>query len=319
MLRLISVVSGWCLCIAAAAQGFPARPIAIVMTSPPGASADNLMRVFAQRVSASIGQPVRIENKTGATDINAAMAVKQAAPDGYTLLQGHIGSMAINPGLFAKLPYDPPRDFEPITLLWKFPSFLVVPTASGTSSVAALASLAKSKPGGLSFASPGIGTSAHLFGQMLATSIGASMAHVPYKGAPPAIIDLVAGRVDFLFISYSSVAPFIKEGKLRALAVGSQSRMAKFPDIPTLAESGFPNVGFETWFGLLAPAGTPQPVIAKLHEEFANAGRSPDVVKRLADEGVDAVTASPAAFAELIAKDTARLRQVIRESGARID
>lgn len=303
----------------AQAQGFPSKAITINIPYTPGATADTTMRLITQKVSESLGQAIRIDNRPGGGGVIGAMAAKQAAPDGYTLLQANISSHAANRSLMATLPYDPIKDFKPITLLWTFPSFLVVSGSTPARSVAELVALARSRAGGLSYVSTGIGTGGHLLGEMFRTGAGISMVHIPYKGAAPAMVDLVAGRADFFFVSYASVSGYVAEGKLRAIAVATPSRLPRFPDVPTLAESGYPNVEYLTWFGLVAPAGTPDPIIMKLNEEFARAARSPELVKRLADEGLDVAPNSPAEFAEIIARDIERLRKIVKESGAKVE
>lgn len=304
---------------AADAQSFPSKPITIVVLYVPGAMADTTMRLIAQQVSESVGQPVRIENRGGGGGVIGSMAVKSAAADGYTLLQANISSHAANASLFSKLPYDPIKDFQPITVLWSYPSFLIVPGGSPARSVSDLAALARSKAGGLSFVSQGIGTGGHLLGAMFSSRVGLPMVHVPYKGAAPATVDLIAGRADFFFTSYASVGPYVKEGKLRALAIASPSRLKRYPDIPTMAESGFPEVEYDTWFGLVAPAGTPDPVVKILNDEFTKAVRSPELVKRLAEEGLEVTTTTPAEFTDLIVRDIAKLRKIIKESGAKAE
>ena len=301
------------------AQNFPTKPITVIVPYTPGATADTTMRLISQKVTEVVGQPIRIDNRPGGNGVIGTLAAKQAAPDGYTLLQANISAHAANPSLSSKLPYDPIRDFKPVTLLWTFPSFLVVPGSEAVRSVADLAVLGKSKPGGLSYVSTGIATGGHLLGEMFRTRSGLPMVHVPYKGAAPAIVDLVAGRADFFFVSYASVSGYIAEGKLRALAVAAPNRLKRFPDIPTMAEVGFPNVEYVTWFGLLAPAGTPDAIIAKLNEEFARAARSPDLVKRFSDEGIDLASTSPAEFGQMISGDIEKLRKVVRDSGAKFE
>jgi tripartite-type tricarboxylate transporter receptor subunit TctC len=303
----------------AGAQGFPSKPITIIVPYAPGALADTTMRLIGQKVSESIAQPVRTENRPGGGGVIGAMAVKNAAPDGYTLLQANISSHAANKTLMSKLPYDPIRDFKPITLLWTFSSFLVVPGSAPVKSVADLVALAQTKTGGLSYVSTGNATGGHLLGEMFRSGVRVPMVHVPYKGAAPAILDLVAGRADFFFASYSSVGAQVAEGKLRAIAVASPRRLERFPGIPTLAEAGYSNVEYVTWFGLVAPAATPDTLVSKLNEEFTKAARSPELVKRMADEGVDLSPNSPAQFGELMARDIEKLRKIVAESGAKVE
>lgn len=306
-------------CAPVAAQSFPSKPLLIILPYTPGASADTTMRLLNQKVSESIGQTVRIENRPGGGGVIGAMAVKHAAPDGYTLLQANISSHAANPSLMPKLPYDPLRDFKPVTLLWTFPSFLVVPGSANVKSVADLVTLARSRPGGLNYVSTGNATGGHLLGEMLKNSTRVPMVHIPHKGAAPAIVDLIAGRADFYFVSYAAVATQVADGKVRPIAVATQRRLERFPAVPTIAEAGYPNVEYLTWFGLVAPAGTPDPLIARLNEEFTKAARSPELVKRMADDGLDLSPTTPAGFGALMARDIERLRKVIADAGARLE
>ncbi len=302
-----------------AGQAWPQKGINIVVFYAPGASADTMMRLMAARVGDGLGQNIRIDNRPGGGGVIGTMAVKQALPDGYTLLQATISSHAANVALMSKLPYDPVKDFRPITLLWSYPNFLIVPGSSPAKTVAELAALAKSKPGGISYATPGVATGGHFLGEMLGARIGTPLVHVPYKGAAPAMVDLAAGRVDLLFLSYSSVAQYVAEGKMRVLAVASNARMAQFAQIPTMAEAGYPGVEYETWIGLAAPAGTPDAVVAKLNEEFVRVGRSPDIIKRMTDEGIIPRNSSPQEMAALIVKDIERLKVVVKTAGIKAE
>jgi tripartite-type tricarboxylate transporter receptor subunit TctC len=299
----------------AGAQPILPRPITIVVSFPPGASADATMRMIAQKVTDTTGQPFVIENRSGGGATVSAMAVKHAAPDGGTLLQVVVGTHAVNQSLGGEASYDLSRDFAPITQLWNLPLLLVVPAGSPATSVPELVALAKSKPGGLNYVSSAVNSAPHLLGVMLATVSGAHMVHVPYRGAAPALTDLVAGRVDFYFVSYASVLGFMAEGKLRALAVASASRLKALPDVPTMAEAGYPDVKLDAQFGLLAPAKTPEPMVQKLHDAFARAATDPDLVARMAEQGVEIVTNSPAEFGALIAAATGRVDRVLKAAG----
>jgi tripartite-type tricarboxylate transporter receptor subunit TctC len=245
--------------------------------------------------------------------------VKQAPPDGHTLLQANAATHATNASLYATLPYDPIKDFRPITLMWSFPQLLAVPLDSPAKSVSDLVALAKSKPGGLSFASQGTGSGGHLLGEMFKLRTGANMVHVPYRGAAPAAIDLSAGRVDFFFVSYSSLLPFLQSGKVRAIAVTSPQRLPVLPDAPTMTEAGFAGIALDVWFGLVAPAGTSDAVIDKLNAAFVRAVRDPDVVKQMTEQGAEAVATTPAEFAAFIASETERFGKVVRAVGAKAD
>ena len=301
------------------AQAFPSKPITIIVPFPPGGVTDPVARMVGQRVSESVKQPVIVENKPGASGIIAAEFVKKQPADGYTVLFAFTGSHAVNPSLYSKLPYDPINDFQPVTLIINTPHILVVPADSPAKSVAELVALAKSKPNGLTFASQGIGAGGHLLGEMFKAQTNTNLSHVPYKGSAPALQDILAGRVDLFFDALVTSLPFVRDGKLRALAIANKTRSKLLPDVPTMAEAGFPGVEMDQWFGMMVPAGTPPPVVHKLNEEFIKAVRSPDIEKSLTDRGLDVVTNTPEQFAALIKADTVTLGKVVKESGARAD
>ncbi len=304
---------------APAQDAFPSRPITVVVPFPPGGSADPLMRLIGQKMSASIKQSIVIDNKGGGGGNIAAKAVKQAAPDGYTLFMANMSTHAVNPSLYADLGFDPIKDFQPITLLLSFPSILVVPAASPATTMAELATLAKTKPGGLSYASQGVGSGGHLLGEMLRTKVGVPMVHVPYRGAAPAVQDLIGGRVDFLFASYLSAGPSVEAGSLRILALTSQKRSATLPNVPTMAEAGFPGIELDVWYGIMAPAGTPAPIVKFLHDEFVKAARSAEVQKMVQPQAAEIVTSTPDEFSALISADIVRLGKVVRDAGAKAE
>jgi tripartite-type tricarboxylate transporter receptor subunit TctC len=296
---------------------FPSRPITIVVPFTPGGSADVLMRLVGQKLSESVKQPVLLDNRAGGGGNVGALAVKLAPPDGYTLFMAHTGTHAINVSLYPDLKFDPIKDFQAITPLISFPSILVVPTTSPAKTFADFVALAKTRQGGLSYASQGIASSGHLLGEMFAKAIGARMVHVPYRGVAPAITDLIAGRVDFLFSSPISAFAHVQDGRLRVLAITSDRRSAVFPDVATLAEYGYPDIHMQTWFGIVAPAGTPAPIVRKLNAEFTKAAHSEAVSHMLVSQATEVFTSSPAEFTALMAGDIVRLGKVVRESGAR--
>ena len=303
----------------AAAELLSSRPITVVIPFTPGASSDTLQRIVNKKVSEDTGQTLVVESRPGGGGIVAAAVVKQASPDGHTLLQANAGTHATNASLYATLPYDPIKDFRPITLMWSFPQLLAVPLDSPAKSVSDLVALAKSKPGGLSFASQGTGSGGHLLGEMFKLRTGANMVHVPYRGAAPAGVDLAAGRVDFFFVSYSSLLPFLQAGKVRVIAVTSPQRLPALPDIPTMAEAGFAGIALDAWFGLVAPAGTSDAVIDKLNAAFVRAVRDPNVVKQMTEQGAEAVATTPAEFAAFIASETERFGKVVRAVGVKAE
>jgi tripartite-type tricarboxylate transporter receptor subunit TctC len=302
---------------AANAELLSARPISVIIPFTPGASADTLQRIVARKVTEDTGQVLVVESRPGGGGAIAAAAVKQAQPDGHTLLQANSATHAANAALYATLPYDPIKDFKPITLMWSFPQLLAVPLDSPAKSVTELVALAKSKPGGLSFASQGSGTSGHLLGEMLKVRTGANMVHVPYRGAGPAGLDLAAGRVDFFFVSYSSILPFLQAGKVRALAVTSPQPLPALPEAPTMRQAGFDGIALDAWFGLVAPAGTPEGVIGKLNAAFATAIKHYDVVRQITEQGAQPRASTPGEFAGFIASETERIGRVVRAVGAK--
>ena len=301
------------------AQPFPTRPIRIVVPFPAGGTTDVLARAAAQKLSESLGQPAVVDNRPGAGGNIGAELVAKAPPDGYTLLMGTVGTHAINPSLYPRMPYDHVRDFAPVILVAGVPNVLVINPALPVNSVAELLAYAKANPGKLNFASSGNGTSIHLSGELFKTMTGVQMAHVPYKGSAPALQDLMGGSVQLMFDNLPSSLALIKAGKLKALAVTSLARAAALPDVPTLAESGLPGFEASSWFGLLAPAGTPQPVIAKVNSEVAKWLASPEAKEKLLAQGAIAAGGTPEDFARHIAAETAKWQKVVKESGAKID
>jgi tripartite-type tricarboxylate transporter receptor subunit TctC len=242
LLKSLVVASAAAVSSVAFAQAFPAKPITIIVPVPPGGVTDPVARQVAQRVAENVKQPVIVENKPGASGIIASEYVKRQPADGYTVLFGFTGSHAVNPTLYSKLPYDPQKDFQPVTLIINTPHILVVPADSPAKTVADLVALAKSKPGGLTFASQGIGAGGHLLGEMFKAQTKTTLSHVPYKGSAPALTDMLAGRVDLFFDAMVTSLPFVRDGKLRALAIANKTRSKLLPDVPTMAEAGFPSV-----------------------------------------------------------------------------
>jgi tripartite-type tricarboxylate transporter receptor subunit TctC len=275
--------------------------------------------MIGDQVGRGLGQSVVVDNRPGGAGIIAADLARQAPADGYTLFMGHAGTHAVNPSLYAKLPYDPVKDFQPVTLLMSTSHVLVVPPGSPAKSVAELVALAKSQAGGLSFASQGIGTGGHLLGEMFRMRTGTSLQHVPYKGSAPALADLMAGRVDLFFDAVITATPQIRAGKIRALATASTKRLAILPDVPTMAEAGYPGIEADFWFALFAPAGTPPAIVQRLNQEFGKAMHSPEVKARFSEQGLDIVTSTPEELSALIRADTERLGRVVREAGVKVE
>ena len=299
-------------------DNFPSRPITVLVPFPPGGSSDVMTRAVAQKVAESLKVNIVIDNRSGGSGTVAAVATKQAAPDGYTLFLANNGLFAITPALISDMRFDQIKDFEPITPIVSFPSVLMVPVGLPAKSVKELVAHAKSKPGGLNFASQGVGSGGHVLGEMLRLKSGAPMVHVPYRGAGPAVTDIAAGNVDLLFGSYVSVAGQVHAGKVRLLGWTAAKRSATIPEVPTMAEAGFPGTELEIWHGLVAPAGTPAAIVRKLNEEFVKALRSPDILKMFDQQAADALPTTPAEFAKLIASDIDRLGKVVRDAGIKM-
>jgi tripartite-type tricarboxylate transporter receptor subunit TctC len=301
--------------IAAVAQtSYPEKPIHLIVGFPAGSAADFVARLLALKLAESLGKPIVVENVTGAAGNMATDRVAKASPDGHTLALAANAQIIMNPSLY-RLPFDPAKDFAPITQLAASPNILVVPNAAPVKSFRELVALAKSQPGALTYASGGIGSSPHMAGALLSSAAGINIQHIPYKGVVAAMPDLLAGRVTMMFSPISVVLPTVREGRLRALAVTSLRRSSAVPDLPTVDESGL--VGFDVtlWYGLLAPAGTPDTIVHKLHTESIKALARPDVRARLADLGIDIIGNSPDDFARTIKAEIPKWAKIIKESG----
>ena len=301
------------------AQEYPRKAIRLIVPFAPGGGNDTVARAIAQSAGASLGQPVVVDNRAGAGGMLGAELAARAPPDGYTLFLGGVGSHAVNPNLHAKLPYDPVKDFAPITLIASAPSVLVVHPSVPARTLAEFTALAKGSPGRINYASNGNGSSAQLAAVLYESMTGAQMVHVPYKGLAPALVDLLAGEVQAMFSSVVAIVPNIKAGRLRALAVTGKRRAALLPEVPTLDESGVPGYEAGSWYGILAPAGTPQAVVAKLHEAIVRALAQPEVRERLASEGAEVIGSTPEAFAAHITAELARMGKLIRDAGIRME
>jgi tripartite-type tricarboxylate transporter receptor subunit TctC len=303
----------------ACAQTYPTKPIRLVVPFPPGGATDILARDVAQKLTEAWGQSVIVDNRPGAGGNIGSELVAKSAPDGYTLEMGTVGTHAINASLYAKMPYDHVKDFTPVILVAGVPNVLVVNPALPANSVAELIAYAKANPGKLNFASSGNGTSIHLSGELFKVMAGVQITHIPYKGSAPALQDLLAGQVQMMFDNLPPSLPQIKAGKLRALAVTSLARAPALPDVPTLAESGLPGFEASSWFGILAPAGTPAPIVAKLNAEIAKWLATPEAKEKLSKQGANAAGGTPDDFAKHIATETAKWAKVVKDSGAKID
>ena len=304
----------------AAAQGsYPSKPVRLVVPFPAGGTTDILARAVAQKLSETWGQQVIVDNRPGAGGNIGSELVAKSPPDGYTLLMGTVGTHAINPSLYAKMPYDHVKDFTPVILVAGVPNVLVVNPALPVNSVPELIAYAKANPNKLNFASSGNGTSIHLSGELFKTMTGAQMTHVPYKGSSPALTDLIGGQVQLMFDNLPSSLQFIKAGKLRALAVTTAARSQALPDVPTLAESGLPGFEASSWFGVLAPAGTPPAIVEKINGAVAAWLASPEAKEKLAGQGAIAAGGTSDAFVRHIADESSKWSKVVKASGAHVD
>jgi tripartite-type tricarboxylate transporter receptor subunit TctC len=301
------------------AQQDPSRSIRMVIGFPPGGGTDIVGRIVAQKLSESLGQQVLPDNRGGASGQIGTEIVAKAAPDGYTVLMAHITALSVLPSLVPKLPYDPVRDFAPISLAAIAPNLLVVHPSLPVRSVKELVALARSRPGELQFSSVGSGSVQHIAGEMFKLQAKVNMLHVPYKGSGQSIIDLVAGQIHMDFGAIPPVLSHVKSGRLRSIAVTSEKRFSLLPDIPTIAESGLPGFDMSTWWGLVAPAGVPKEVVPRLHTETARILRQQDVREKLANVGADAVGNSPEEFAAFIRAERTKYARVVKDAQIKLD
>jgi tripartite-type tricarboxylate transporter receptor subunit TctC len=299
---------------AAFAQGYPARPIKLVVPYAPGGGADGVARIIAKRVSEQIGQPIVIENKGGAGSIVGTDLVAKADPDGYTLLLGQSGPISINPAVYKSLPYDPVRDFAPVTMTTGYPYILVVNSESPARTLQEFVALARGKPGTMNYGSTGVGAANHLVAELFDSKAGLKMTHVPYRGTALAVGDLLSGTLTMVFGDPVSVLPHMKSGKLRALAVTSAQRSPVAPEIPTVAESGYPGFEALAWHGILAPARTPPEIVRKLNAEFVKALADPATRELLVNQAMAIIGSTPEAFADFIKSDIATWKAVAADA-----
>ena len=300
-------------------QGYPAKLIRIIVPYPPVGPNDLLARLIAQKLTESLGVQTIVDNRAGANGIIGVEAAARSVADGYTLLMGSSGSTTIKPSLFAKLPFDPVKDFAPISLIGSGIFVMVVHPSLSVKSVGELVALARARPGELTFGSPGNGTGGHLSGELFKMMAKVDIAHVPYKGGAPALNDLLGGHIALLFSEMSIASPHVKIGRLKALAVTSATRSRIMPELPTVAETGFPEYELSIWYGLLAPTGTPREIIGRLNSELVKMMRSPEVTSRLESMGVEPLTNTPEEFADFVKKDVGKWSKVVKESGARVE
>jgi tripartite-type tricarboxylate transporter receptor subunit TctC len=309
---------GTALAAESAGQSYPARPVRMVVAQAAGGNADFVARAYAQRLGERVGQQVVVDNRPGGAGIIGAEIVARAVPDGYTLLVAPTG-FSINPALYAKLPFDPQRDFAPMSLLSISYAVVVVPPQLAVRNVPDLIALAKSKPGQLHFASSGVAAATHLGGELFNAMAGVNIVHVAYKGAPPALVDLMAGRVDVMFASPPSALPLVRNGRLRAIATTGSKRAFYMPELPTVAESGVPGYENTIWQALLAPAKAPAEVITRLHREIADIARSPELRDRLSADGSEALGSTPQETARHIASEIRSYGKLIKTIGLKAE
>ena len=318
LIRML-VLSGLALAIAHAnAQSYPARPVRVIVPFPPGAGADITTRLFAPRLSEALGQAVVVENRAGAAGNIGAEVVARAAPDGYTLLTAP-ASLAISQTLYKKLSFDLLRDFQAVSMLASVPFVLVVHPSLPARSVKDLIAFAKARPGQINYASSGNGSAPHLTTEMLKMQARIDVVHVPYKGTPLAVIDLLTGQVSFMFANPLSILPHVNSGRLRALGVTSAKRNAATPQLPTMAESGLPGFESGTWFAVLAPAGTPREVVERLSADIVKLTQHSDTREKLAAQGAETLTMSPAETAAYLRSEVTKWGKVVEASGAKVE
>jgi tripartite-type tricarboxylate transporter receptor subunit TctC len=300
-------------------QRYPDKPVRLIVPLSAGSAVDTLARIPAQKLSEMWRQQMIVDNRVGANGTIGTEAAAKSPPDGYTLLLANDAALATSPALYPKLPYDPLRDFAPITLAASIPLILVVNSSLPVSSVKDLIDLAKAKPGQLHYASGGNGSAQHVPMEMFKQAAGIDLVHVPYKGLGPAFNDVVAGQIPVMFAGLSNVFPHIKSGRIRALAIGGAHRSPAMPDLPTMQEAGVPGFDYSAWAGFLAPAGTPAPIIEKLNSDLVKVLGLPDVKEKLSALGFEIAPGTPAEFGGLIRREMAKVAKVVKEAGIRVD
>lgn len=302
-----------------AAQAYPSKPIRMIVPSAPGSGPDIMARSIGQKLAEAWGQSVIVDARPGAGGIIGSELAAKAPPDGYTLIMGNAGSHSVNPSLYPKLPYDPLRDFAPVTLVSVAPNVLIVHPSLPVKSVKDLIALTRSRPGEISFGSGGNGSSAHLSGEMFRTLAGVKIVHVPFKGAPAAVLGVITGEISMAILNLPPALPHIRSGRLKALGVSTAKRSAAAPELPTIAEAGLPGYEATAWFGVLAPASTPRDIVMKLNGEIVRSLRTEEMRKRILADGGEVVGGTPEAFTEVMKRDIAKWAKVVAASGARAD
>ncbi len=317
-----SSVAGLCLvigCAAAAAQVYPTKPIRFVIPYPPGGASDLTARLIGAKMTEAWGQQVVIDNRGGANGIIALELTAKASPDGYTLLMANLGPNAINPGVYSKLPYDSEKSFAPITLTTIVPQVIVANASLGANNLQQMIALAKAKPGQMKYGNGGNGSANHLAMEMLKSMAGIDIGAVPYKGDAPALTDVMGGQIQFALPTVLAASPHIKSGRLKAVAVTTKQRVSSLPGVATVAESGYPEYESVSWGGVMAPAGTSKPVVAKLNAEIVRILKLPDVQDKLSGLGANIVGSTPEEFAKFIKSEIAKWSKVARQAGVKLD
>src|SRR5262245_2163353 len=313
-LRVLCASAALAISAGVCAQGYPSKPIRMIVAYPPGGGTDIVGRTVAQKLGEALGQSVVVENRGGASGNIGTELAARAAPDGYTILMGNVAPNAINASLFRNLPFDPVADFAPVTLVASTPNVLVVHPSTPARTVKEVVALARAKPGALNFASAGVGSSSHLAGELFRVLARAEIVHVPYKGAGSAMVDVLSGQVQLYFATMPAAMPHVKSGKLAPVAVTSARRSRALPEVPTIAESGVPGYEASTWYGLLAPAHTPQAAIARLHDATVKILSDAALREKLANQGFEPVGDTPEEFAAYIKSEIGKWGKVIREA-----
>jgi tripartite-type tricarboxylate transporter receptor subunit TctC len=318
-IRTLAVLPAMAVLCGAAAAAYPERPVRLIVPFTAGGAADVMARGMAQRLGEELGQQVIVDNRGGAGGIMAAELAIKAPADGYTLFFGTMGTQAINPALRARLPYDPIEDFAPISITHINPRVLVVGPSVKAASIDELIALARSKPGTLTYGSAGVGSSGHLSGVLFGSMTGVEMVHVPYRGSAPLLTDVLSGRVDMTFDSYTVYEDHIRSGRVRALGVTSKDRVGALPEVPTIAEQGLKGYDVSNWLGVLAPAGTPPGVVKTIHGALGRAMATPELRRHLTSLGIEPVFGTPEEFAALIKADIPKWAEIVRKSGAKAE
>jgi len=317
ILHIVLIVVAALVCARAncAEPSYPSRPIQLVVTVPPGGAADFVARIIGAKLADAVGQDVVIVNRGGAGGTTAAAGVARSPPSGYTLLLNTITTHGIGPHLYANLPYDPAKDFSPVILLAKLPLIMAVTASLPARSVGDVISLAKGSAGRLAFASAGTGSAPHLAGELFKTLAAIDLLHVPYRGSGPAVVDLIAGRTAIMFDAAPSLLPFIASGQVRPLAAASRERHRLLPDVPSFAELGYPGMDISLWYGIVAPAGTPQSIVQRLNAELVKILDMPEIRRSFAEQGADVQGGTPTWFGAFMREESARWATVIKEAG----